>query len=363
MTLARDKKTTSIQVDNSKNLEIPKQLWLIWYGSVLRNTSIHPYVNRLKEWMELNPDYKVFLVSDSDSMEPEEFLKMQTLCDDESINLKNLQDDEFSNLDLLTFIKNEIKHKMWGLASDITRMALLYKFGGIYVDCDIPPICLKTIHAPLGVSFANYYFELQASWLNSIDFMISSPGHFLFKILLTYVATVINVVDSKEENKIWRESSSKAMVNKATMLLTGCSLSIVNKKAMQLVDLRHAMNFPTMSGKTGKVDSTWLDNTTDFHDDSAEQAFAKFQNSLLWVFEISKETFGTMITSQFRELIKKTSWTSKFNSNFSFFSHPEAQIYKRVSKGYLEIINEVENQVCCQYLEEGVQVTSSYRPK
>jgi hypothetical protein len=112
---------------------IPKQLFFIWFGDTQPN-----YVNfSINAFKEVNPDFKI------------NFLRY-TIND---LNNKNIV-SEFDNTvyDCINYIYNlndkyidtikrykSYNRKFIIILADIVRLELLYRYGGIYLDCDTFP--------------------------------------------------------------------------------------------------------------------------------------------------------------------------------------------------------------------------------
>lgn len=122
---------------------IPKIIHQIWLGSDLPEK----YKIWQKTWQDLHPDWTYFLWTD-----------------------ENVKDLEMYNQDLFDASKN------YGERSDLLRIELLYRYGGVYVDMDFA--CLKS----LDVLHENYDFYVGLVPLDSIAVLAngvigSKPNH------------------------------------------------------------------------------------------------------------------------------------------------------------------------------------------
>lgn len=102
---------TNHKLNNSKNKKIPKKIHQIWIGP---RPLPKKYINWMKTWKEINPDWEYFLWDD-----------------------KKIKSLNFKNQDLFENSSNV------GFKSDIARYEILNIFGGLYVDTDLE--CIKNI--------------------------------------------------------------------------------------------------------------------------------------------------------------------------------------------------------------------------
>lgn len=94
----------------NENILIPKIIHIVWIGSQIPNE----YLYNIKTFKKLNPDWEIRIWRD-----------------------KQIKIEKFINQDLIN------KMPTYAAKVDIIRLEILYKYGGIYTDCD--STCLKPI--------------------------------------------------------------------------------------------------------------------------------------------------------------------------------------------------------------------------
>ncbi|XP_023335559.1 inositol phosphoceramide mannosyltransferase 3 [Eurytemora carolleeae] len=115
-----DTKRFSVDMEPEEDLVVPKLIHMVWVGSSL---PLEYYKGPLSA-VQYNPDYEVFLWLDEHTPVKED------LQNHPNIKIKNIKDDVWLNQDLLDQCTN------FAMFTDILRMDILYKYGGIYLDMD-----------------------------------------------------------------------------------------------------------------------------------------------------------------------------------------------------------------------------------
>jgi mannosyltransferase OCH1-like enzyme len=96
-------------INNNKKIDIPKKIFLCY-----KNKKIPPEIK--KRWLDLNPDYEVFIYDNNDCID----------------FLRKYFNEEY--VDIFNFLKDgPIKADFW-------RVCILYIFGGVYCDIDVKPL-------------------------------------------------------------------------------------------------------------------------------------------------------------------------------------------------------------------------------
>ena len=120
---------------------IPKNIFMVWFGDVLPL-----YINNtLSEYRRINPEFNVKLVwykfdQFKDALDKKNILNEYDEILYDTAN-KILHDDFYTDLKKDLFLRNAfIEIDFCWILADVFRLALLNKFGGIYVDCDTFPI-------------------------------------------------------------------------------------------------------------------------------------------------------------------------------------------------------------------------------
>jgi hypothetical protein len=140
-----------------------KKLHFIWLGRVIPHNDEQPYLSRISRWKESNKDWEVYLWYHNDTLKNDEksFYTWMKKSEYGGVHFKDISkkttftpgQDKLAGLNDM-FI-DELFHQCpnFGAASDILRVALLLKHGGLYLDTDVSPNPdqkLGALTAPLG---------------------------------------------------------------------------------------------------------------------------------------------------------------------------------------------------------------------
>jgi mannosyltransferase OCH1-like enzyme len=163
--------------------DVIKKLHFIWLGRVIPHNEQQPYLSRIAKWSQANTDWKVYLWYHTDTLKNDEksFYTWMANSKYGNIHFKDISkkttytpgQDKLAGLNDM-FI-DELFHQCpnYGAASDILRVALLLKHGGLYLDTDVgpnPQKALGALTAPLG-------------------FLINSPAQGAFSNDVLYAGT------------------------------------------------------------------------------------------------------------------------------------------------------------------------------
>jgi hypothetical protein len=122
----------------SANL-VPKLLHFIWIGEDIPVT----YIENIKTWSARNRDYKLILWSDQQIKFERPLVKAdQGFFDYEFGDIEELKKEFFHTFPrLIGYLERESHGKFpnYAAASDILRLLILYKLGGVYIDTDEIP--------------------------------------------------------------------------------------------------------------------------------------------------------------------------------------------------------------------------------
>lgn len=130
------------------DLLIPKIFHRIWFGD---RKMPDTYVEYGETWQKEHPDWKMILWTD-----------------------ESIRDITLQNQDIF----NTVGHPV--LRADMARFELIYKFGGVYIDCDFE--CIKNIEPVLGGVEAFSAGEMPG--IVSTAIMGCTPGNKVFKDLV-----------------------------------------------------------------------------------------------------------------------------------------------------------------------------------
>ena len=157
----------------------PKKLHFIWVGTPIPEK----YVKNIKKWRKKNPDYEVYLWTDSGSVTPSLVAKAQENAASTGVKIMDLQGNmkQFltdPNVTNGRLYNDEVSgnHANYAAASDILRLEILSHpdFGGVYIDTDILPnkTSLGDIELPHGYARPMNFYN---------DAMCAIPGAPLLK--------------------------------------------------------------------------------------------------------------------------------------------------------------------------------------
>ena len=142
-------------------MAIPKKLWFIWFGN--KPSYVDFCINSFKK---MNPDFEIyFIYKDKIEIdENDEIDKSIKTCMDWIKNPSECKYKSLINYD----IKQNFPYNV--LLSNILRVYIINKYGGIYLDCDTFPIkpfddkllslqnfCITTL-SPNGLLYKGRYF-------------------------------------------------------------------------------------------------------------------------------------------------------------------------------------------------------------
>lgn len=121
-------------------MPIPKHLHFIWFGEKSLPTK---YVNNIKSWIRINPDFKFTLWVDSQGTNKEiidNYKNNSFFAEEIARGVIDIRDAQAAGL-ISLHARFELDNLTpnYGAASDITRYHILKKLGGGYLDCDVIP--------------------------------------------------------------------------------------------------------------------------------------------------------------------------------------------------------------------------------
>jgi mannosyltransferase OCH1-like enzyme len=189
-------------------MSIPCVIHFIWVGGPLKAQHFENILN----WGKRNRGYQIKVWMDSGLFPTDEdglpqvgffdksprrkyqFWKKRTSFGEKNIVVEDLAQNGFLNqMKNRTFFIDESlgNGRNFGAASDILRVELLLKFGGIYMDVDTYPgkkMLPQNLEAPHGVLFAYYYNSESAlgAWCNAV--IASEPNNALLKAFSHQIA-------------------------------------------------------------------------------------------------------------------------------------------------------------------------------
>ena len=113
---------------------IPKQIFFVWIGKLDIPSNINYVINNFKN---VNPDFKIDLIHESDIYNT----KNKDLIRCRDLILNNVVDDYLHGNNIrCDFFKKRLRNNIIQKICDIYRKEILYKYGGIYLDCDTFPV-------------------------------------------------------------------------------------------------------------------------------------------------------------------------------------------------------------------------------
>lgn len=195
------------------------RLHLIWLGSIPPNTEAQPHRRRLLEWVQLNPDWEVFLWSDRIDRER---IQLESWCHTNGIQYRSILDSGtvlWGNERAV--VLTQIHEGFYANASDLLRLRILYQLGGLYVDSDVEPMSLSSIDLPLGLGLLLTQ-DQESNTLNSIapHAIAAIQGHSVLQVALWQGVTNCSLLEVVEEPD-FRKSTRTAERYGGTLVLTG----------------------------------------------------------------------------------------------------------------------------------------------
>jgi hypothetical protein len=290
-------------------LVIPKILHRIWFGSNLPK----PYRDNLLELVKHNGvNHQIRLWIDTQNLSTDEYRDLQDFCDHNHIMLFDIRSQtDLLNYDLITQELDIAQKRATEIgfqpklhlvrASDLARVALLIKFGGIYTDTDTNTLMpLPDLHASYGVFCKFTHEELTKeeqvelkkqypdfTGLILFDFIAAMPQN---EIMLT--AAAIARLDFNAYHKVkqdsWEYIAHTQFHLEMTTLLSGnalrCALNYITVKNKLSYNKSKQLFFDVSPYFDSTYDKSWLDDHVDrmidIRDTEQRLAYAK-KNVLL----------------------------------------------------------------------------------
>jgi hypothetical protein len=215
---------------------MPRDFHFIWFGSCLPAE----YQKNILSFKSYNPAYPIILWTDYKTLSQEARAAMEHFCATEGIELRNIRHQELTNQDLIDseldrslVDRKEMARIHYVRASDLARVAVLIKHGGIYNDTDSKcknalPEQINLPHGFLsqttGINELNFE-ENRESLLESIyyHFMMAEPNNAILKL-----AAEISRLDYEtyhaSKNKLWETFDHHQSHLCGTIKLTGTSI-------------------------------------------------------------------------------------------------------------------------------------------
>ena len=272
---------------------MPQYFHFIWFGSCLPKE----YQKNILSFKEFNPAYKLYLWTDYHTLAPEDRVLMNDFCTTNGIEIRDIRNQELTNQDLINFEldraledRKEMARIHYVRASDLARVAILIKHGGIYNDTDSKSTSAlpEEIDLPHGFlsdkTFRNEYnFEINRDALLEViyyHFMAATPNNAILKL-----AAEISRLDYKtyhaSQHKHWEALDSRQAHMEGTVKLTGTSI----KRAINYLRQQGEIKLRYMSElfldadnfSTSSFDKSWLhDFTSDKEVEESEESLMNF---------------------------------------------------------------------------------------
>jgi len=177
-------------------LEIPKIIHFIWLGSVLPEK----YLDNLKQWRQVNPEYKILLWVDHE--ESKERLSQFAAHD---LQVERIhQDPQLKTINDSVYFRRwcDTAMPLYSVAANLLRYSIIYLYGGIYADCDVwctsEAKSLDNILAKKAPFFAH-----GQRYASDNCFFASAPGNRVFlNIIAKHVANQCRYVEQEIPEQI-----------------------------------------------------------------------------------------------------------------------------------------------------------------
>lgn len=282
---------------------IPKIAHRIWFGDPFPEK----YRGYIKSLSEVNPDYIIKLWSDPITMSDEGYANLNIFCMEHRIELCNIR--EHTDLDNYPIIIAELdasfndrsRRKLhYVRASDVARVAIKIKEGGVYTDTDSRTLApFPHFSARHGFLLKNQQIDDESLCFFNVgktakryqyyfpdvlyDFMACVPNHPLFK-LAAQITTLDYRTYRASAFRAWEKSSNTETLAYGTVRLTGTAI-------------KRALNYSCQSGEfvfndpmeffletdpfmQGDYDKSWLEGFNHREEDEDMDQLDKFLDEI-----------------------------------------------------------------------------------
>jgi hypothetical protein len=253
---------------------MPRDFHFIWFGSCLPAE----YQKNILSFKSYNPAYPITLWTDYKTLSQEARAAMEHFCATEGIELRNIRHQELTNQDLIDseldrslVDRKEMARIHYVRASDLARVAVLIKHGGIYNDTDSKcknalPEQINLPHGFLsqttGINELNFE-ENRESLLESIyyHFMMAEPNNAILKL-----AAEISRLDYEtyhaSKNKLWETLDHHQSHLCGTIKLTGTSIkwaiNYLRQEKKIILSNMEELFLDASQFSTSTFDKSWL---------------------------------------------------------------------------------------------------------
>ena len=263
-------------------MNIPKIIHYCWFG---KGPLDEKAISCIDSWKKFFPDYKIIEWNE----------------DNYDINAND-------------FIKNAYQNKKWAFVSDVARLDIMYKYGGIYFDTDVEVI--KSYTDILNVDSEGFVgFETTNQIATGLGFGMQ-PGNPLIK-------EILDVYNNIDFNQYINDLPSIACTVLTTEIFKKYGLSLCNSNQLiQNISVLSSEYFSPIDYYTGKFNKTALTHSIHWYNASWQSQkerdeFQKFQKIYRFIGKkntdnlygiiscIKNEGFFSYIKSRFKKIIKK----------------------------------------------------------
>lgn len=270
---------------------MPRCFHFIWFGSCLPTQ----YQKNILSFKSCNPDYPLILWTDYETLSQEDRAAMEHFCATQGIEIRNIRHQELTNQDLIDseldrslIDRKEMARIHYVRASDLARVAILIKHGGIYNDTDSE--CTKAF--PEQINLPHGFLSQKSFWNNLTleknreslivevfyHFMIAEPNNAILK-LAAKISRLDYETYNASKNKLWETLDNHKSHLYGNIKLTGTSIKwainyLRQIKKISLYDLDELF-FDAEQYSTSTFDKSWLQDfpphhKTDEYDESEE---------------------------------------------------------------------------------------------
>lgn len=255
-------------------MTLSKKLNFIWFGSSFPIE----YQKNISSFKFYNPNFKILLWVDYESLTEEEIKFMELLSLRLGIELRNIRNEKLLNQDLIILELNKARtdrKKMARIhfvrASDIARVGILFAEGGIYYDTDS-----KCIHAIPENILLPHGFLSESTDLEELNleenpyallkvvfyhFMAAIPNNRILELTAAITRLDYDTYNNST-NKRWESLDDRQSLLEGNIKLTGTSLKwalnyLLGSKQIKIKNLDELF-FDSLSFAISSFDKSWL---------------------------------------------------------------------------------------------------------
>jgi hypothetical protein len=239
-----------------------KKIHLIWVGSFIPMYDKRPYLNRVLKWARLNKGWQVHLWYSSRTLDATGKQQMGMLAKiAPEISLMDCGKESKLFVGLEDSFADELYNKFpnYGAASDILRVAILIKYGGLYFDTDIDPVKPLGSLKPAKGFFIN---RIGPAYANDILYAEKTKHAFFIKyrdkMLANYAKLTLSDWDKRRTDKEEKNQSTQEVSGPGALWNVLTDLGYLVDGQIAYDTSTDPLVFPKTYIQQDGSDSSWL---------------------------------------------------------------------------------------------------------